>query len=206
MTDLSCSTVESDAIERGARLEDNRKKLNLKAITVYESLNIAQTTYKNYELGKRDIPSSTLVQLSKLGFDIDYILFGKKDDGQAGEMGDCLYQVPALAKWLLQQPETSQYQINRIIDIKTKILKKTHPNCMPEDLINWLNAQPQDTLTHISDLVANAEDAIKNPDKYKNQHGLLGLDEDVEDWLIKQPVGTKGKINSLLRFMISHFF
>ena len=60
-----------DLTEVGTRLEAERQRLGLMAVEVYEdkSVKIAQTTYKNYESGKRDIPSSLLIKLWDMGFD-----------------------------------------------------------------------------------------------------------------------------------------
>lgn len=69
---------EKNLADIGERLKFERNRLGLKAITVYESLDIYQTTYKNYEEGKRDIPSSLLINLWHLGFDIVFILLGNQ--------------------------------------------------------------------------------------------------------------------------------
>lgn len=60
----------------GKRLENERKRLGMKAVEVYKSLDIAQTTYKSYETGKRNIPASLLTKLWDIGFDILYIVTG----------------------------------------------------------------------------------------------------------------------------------
>lgn len=60
----------------GVRLEEERKKLGLSAIEVYSELDIAQSTYRNYEKGIRDIPASLLQKLWNHNFDILYIVTG----------------------------------------------------------------------------------------------------------------------------------
>ena len=60
----------------GKRLEAERKRLGYTAIEVYNSLDIAQTTYKGYETGKRDISAGLLAQLWDMGFDVLYIVTG----------------------------------------------------------------------------------------------------------------------------------
>ena len=64
----------------GKRLEAERQRLGLMAVEVYEepTIRIAQTTYKNYETGKRDMPSSLLVKLWNIGFDVMYVLTGQR--------------------------------------------------------------------------------------------------------------------------------
>ena len=62
----------------GERLEAERKRLGYTAIEVYNSLDIAQTTYKGYETGKRDISAGLLAQLWDMGFDVLYIVTGKQ--------------------------------------------------------------------------------------------------------------------------------
>lgn len=64
----------------GSRLENERKRLGLTALKVYENLNVAQTTYKNYEAGKRNIPASLLARLWDMGFDILFIVTGVYTD------------------------------------------------------------------------------------------------------------------------------
>ena len=206
MTDLSSIAINNDMIERGARLVENRKALGFKAVEVYEQLNIAQTTYKNYELGIRDIPSNILMGLSKLGFDVNYILFGQESGDRAGKLNSHTQQNSELAEWLSRQPETDRYQINRIINIHLSTLGKAILYTMPEDLNNWLKNQPKETIDCIKQLTKDAEDTIKNPEQHAEWQSSTGLDKDINDWLIKQPIEAKGKINSLLRFAISHFF
>ena len=67
-------------VEMGQRLEAERMRLGLTAVNVYDdkTVAIAQTTYKNYEVGKRDMPSSLLVKLWDMGFDVMYVLTGQR--------------------------------------------------------------------------------------------------------------------------------
>tara|TARA_B100001179_G_scaffold125063_1_gene89578 strand:+ start:724 stop:1164 length:441 start_codon:yes stop_codon:yes gene_type:complete len=69
-----------ESIEVGKRLEAERQRLGLMAVEVYEepTIRIAQTTYKNYETGKRDMPSSLLIKLWNIGFDVMYVLTGQR--------------------------------------------------------------------------------------------------------------------------------
>ena len=64
----------------GQRLEEERQRLGLMSVEVYEdpTVKIAQTTYKNYETGKRDMPSSLLKKLWDMGFDVMYVLTGQR--------------------------------------------------------------------------------------------------------------------------------
>lgn len=64
----------------GKRIEAERQRLGLTAVEIYEdsAIKIAQTTYKNYETGKRDMPSSLLIKLWDMGFDVMYILTGQR--------------------------------------------------------------------------------------------------------------------------------
>lgn len=62
----------------GKRLQQERERLGLLPQEVYQGLDIAQTTYRSYETGKRDIPASLLVQLNNdFGFNIGYVLTGE---------------------------------------------------------------------------------------------------------------------------------
>ena len=62
----------------GERLEFERKRLGYTAIEIYNALDVAQTTYKGYETGKRDISASLLARLWDMGFDVLYIVTGKQ--------------------------------------------------------------------------------------------------------------------------------
>ncbi len=68
-----------ESIEVGKRLEAERQRLGLMAVEVYDepTIRIAQTTYKNYETGKRDMPSTLLIKLWNIGFDVMYVLTGQ---------------------------------------------------------------------------------------------------------------------------------
>ena len=56
----------------GERLEFERKRLGYTAIEIYNALDVAQTTYKGYETGKRDIHAGLLAKLWDMGFDVLY--------------------------------------------------------------------------------------------------------------------------------------
>lgn len=61
----------------GKRLQQERERLGLLPQEVYQGLDIAQTTYRDFETGKRDIPASILIKLKEeFGFNINQILFG----------------------------------------------------------------------------------------------------------------------------------
>ena len=85
-------------IDMGTRLRDERTRLGLKPTHVATMLDIHPNTLFNYELGKRDTPSSLLPLLRGLGFDIDHILYDtpaqsvdskNQDDGKKNN-GTCL--------------------------------------------------------------------------------------------------------------------
>lgn len=57
------------------RIRDLREDRDLKQRELAEHLNCSQQVYSNYELGQRDIPSDTLIRLSRFyGVSVDYIL------------------------------------------------------------------------------------------------------------------------------------
>ena len=76
----------------GKRLEDERKRLGMTAVEVYQSLDIAQTTYKNYETGKRDIFASLLAKLWDMGFDVLYIVTGVYAESASASASDGVIQ------------------------------------------------------------------------------------------------------------------
>ncbi len=62
------------------RIRDLREDRDLKQRELAEYLNCSQQVYSNYELGQRDIPSETLIRLSRFyRVSVDYIL-GLTDD------------------------------------------------------------------------------------------------------------------------------
>lgn len=62
------------------RLLEERRRIGMKAIEVYQELEIHQNTYKNYETGERDIPAKLLAKLWDMGFDVLYIVAGVYTD------------------------------------------------------------------------------------------------------------------------------
>ena len=76
----------------GERLEAERKRLGYTAIEVYNSLDIAQTTYKGYETGKRDISAGLLAQLWDMGFDVLYIVTGVYAESASASASDGVIQ------------------------------------------------------------------------------------------------------------------
>ena len=48
------------------RIRDLREDRDLKQREVAEYLNCSQQVYSNYELGQRDVPSETLIRLSRV--------------------------------------------------------------------------------------------------------------------------------------------
>ena len=57
------------------RLKDLREDKDLKQEDIAKFLNISQTNYSKYELGKINIPISSLIKLSKFyNTSIDYLL------------------------------------------------------------------------------------------------------------------------------------
>ena len=58
-----------------SRIRDLREDRDLKQREVAEYLNCSQQVYSNYELGQRDVPSETLIRLSRFyNVSVDYIL------------------------------------------------------------------------------------------------------------------------------------
>ena len=57
------------------RIRDLREDRDLRQRELAEYLNCSQQVYSNYELGQRDIPSETLIRLSRFyRVSVDYIL------------------------------------------------------------------------------------------------------------------------------------
>ena len=57
------------------RIRDLREDADLSQREIAEALNCSQQAYSNYELGQRDIPSATLIELAQFhATSVDYIL------------------------------------------------------------------------------------------------------------------------------------
>lgn len=80
-TGVEKSDVDNHLIEIGKRLMIEKVRLGLKSLEVSLMLDCHPNTYRNYELGKRDMPVSFLYILSKSRFDEVYILTGKRLQG-----------------------------------------------------------------------------------------------------------------------------
>lgn len=95
-----------DLIEIGQRIKSERQRLGLTAIKIYDAptIGIAQTTYKNYETGERDMPASLLAKLWDIGFDVMYVLTGQRLEDVAI---DALNQtdIPVYHQRLIHLPE-----------------------------------------------------------------------------------------------------
>tara|TARA_B100001179_G_C18497154_1_gene362622 strand:+ start:190 stop:642 length:453 start_codon:yes stop_codon:yes gene_type:complete len=90
----------------GKRLEEERQRLGIKAVDVYSELDIHQNTYKNYEMGRREMPSSLLVTLWNMGFDVIYILTGQRiGDIATDVINNGESYVPSYHQRLIHLPE-----------------------------------------------------------------------------------------------------
>lgn len=59
-------------------LVEERSRLGLKAKEVAEYVGVAIPTQSNYEQGKRSPDTQYLAKLAELGFDINYVITGKR--------------------------------------------------------------------------------------------------------------------------------
>lgn len=60
-------------------LKKERKRLGFNQDYIAEYTNVSMTSQSNYETGKRFPDSQYLLKLVELGFDINYVLTGKRD-------------------------------------------------------------------------------------------------------------------------------
>ena len=86
-------------------LTEERNRLNLKAKDVAEFVGVAIPTQSNYENGKRSPDAEYLAKLTELGFDINYVLTGKR------ESLSLTTQEKMLIELFRQAPETVQRHI-----------------------------------------------------------------------------------------------
>ena len=86
-------------------LTEERNRLNLKAKDVADFTGVAIPTQSNYENGKRSPDAIYLMKLVDLGFDINYVLTGKR------ESLTLTTQEKMLLELYRQAPETVQRHI-----------------------------------------------------------------------------------------------
>lgn len=86
-------------------LTEERNRLNLKAKDVAEFVGVATPTQSNYENGKRSPDAEYLAKLTELGFDINYVLTGKRESLSLAT------QEKVLIELFRQAPETVQRHI-----------------------------------------------------------------------------------------------
>ena len=86
-------------------LTEERNRLNLKAKDVAEFVCVAIPTQSNYENGKRSPDAEYLAKLTELGFDINYVLTGKRESLSLAT------QEKMLIELFRQAPETVQRHI-----------------------------------------------------------------------------------------------
>ena len=86
-------------------LTEERNRLSLKAKDVAEFVGVAIPTQSNYENGKRSPDAEYLAKLTELGFDINYVLTGKRESLSLAT------QEKVLIELFRQAPETVQRHI-----------------------------------------------------------------------------------------------
>lgn len=86
-------------------LTEERNRLDLKAKDVAEFVGVAIPTQSNYENGKRSPDAEYLAKLTELGFDINYVLTGKRESLSLAT------QEKMLIELFRQAPETVQRHI-----------------------------------------------------------------------------------------------
>ncbi len=95
-----------DLAEMGKRIELEKVRLGLKSSEVCTQLDIHANTYRNYELGKCDMPISLLAKLWDAGFDAMYILTGQRiGDVAADVINNGESYVPSYHQRLVYLPE-----------------------------------------------------------------------------------------------------
>lgn len=95
-----------DSEKIGQRVIDERSRLEMKAIDTANALGIHQNTFRNYESGKSDLPSSLLVKLWNIGFDAMYVLTGQRlSDIAADVINNGESYLPTYHQRLIHLPE-----------------------------------------------------------------------------------------------------
>ena len=73
-------------VEMGERIAQSRKRLHLTQEQLAEKMNVSLQTISCIELGKKAIRPENLANLCLcLGISVDYVLYGKRSEGQIKE-------------------------------------------------------------------------------------------------------------------------
>ena len=95
-----------DSAKIGQRIIDERTRLGMKSIDTANTLGIHQNTFRNYESGKSDLPTSYLAKLWDAGLDAMYILTGQRiGDVAADVINNGESYVPSYHQRLIHLPE-----------------------------------------------------------------------------------------------------
>lgn len=93
-----------DSAKIGQRIIDERTRLGMKSIDTANTLGIHQNTFRNYESGKSDLPTSYLAKLWDAGFDAMYVLTGQRLEDIALDV-KAHSDVPSYHQRLVHLPE-----------------------------------------------------------------------------------------------------
>lgn len=110
-------------------LAEERNRLNLKAKDVAEWGGVAIPTQSNYEQGKRFPDAEYLAKLADLGFDINYVLTGRRDSlmlsSQERMLIDLFRQAPDAVKRhiLVGLFSDSETQLDTLANVKGNSVK-----------------------------------------------------------------------------------
>lgn len=78
------------------RLIQYRRRLNMTQEVASELLGITQSQLSKQELGKTIVPYKSLVIFDKMGWDVDYLLTGKRFRSEASELSDMLGRIDGI--------------------------------------------------------------------------------------------------------------
>ena len=73
----------------GSFLQQERKRLGITASEVQKCIDVGRSTYTRWESGN-PIPSDKLNELSKLGFDINFVVTGIRSSIDENALADCV--------------------------------------------------------------------------------------------------------------------
>ncbi len=121
-----------DLEDIGKRIELEKVRLGLKSVDVCSILDIHPNTYRNYETGKRDMPISLLIKLWDKGFDLIYIMTGRKinereEDSGTSIVGGNSYSSSGTRlipdQTLYEKNESDNILISKMYEVETSLQK-----------------------------------------------------------------------------------
>lgn len=121
----------------GSRMHEVRMRLGYPQSKMAVKLGIADRSYKNYELGKRDLPIPIAVKFCEL-FDVDlsWLIYGNSKEISDDTLNRVAHTVAAVTQYYMDDPrgfDSEQAGKEGAYIFKQSVQKRSHPQNEAED-------------------------------------------------------------------------